>query len=252
MDYLEVIGQGKPLTRPGAALHRASRPRPARAPKSRGTRSWAVPERGIKVSLRSPYLIPQVAIVDPELTLALPAPHSEHRPGRVDAADRGLRLLQANPLTDPICREGIQRAARSLLQACRRETTGGARGHAVSRACSAALALANAKLGARARLRRPIGGMFHAPHGVVCACLLGHVMAANIRALQSRTPQSEALRRYGEVARLLTGDPSASAEQGPVWVGRLTAALDVRGLGAYGLAPDRFEPIVRKRRRPAA
>ena len=60
------------------------------------------------------------------------------------------------------------------------------------------LALANAGLGAVHGFAAPIGGMFPAPHGAVCAALLPHVMEVNIRALRARAPDSEALRRYDD------------------------------------------------------
>ena len=67
------------------------------------------------------------------------------------------------------------------------------------------LALANAGLGAVHGFAGPVGGMFPAPHGAVCAALLPHVMEMNLRALRARQPASETLPRYEEVARILTG-----------------------------------------------
>ena len=80
------------------------------------------------------------------------------------------------------------------------------------------LALANAKLGAVHGFASPIGGMFPAPHGAVCARLLPFVMEANLRALRVRLPDSEALRRYDEIARILTNRVDATAEDGVAWV----------------------------------
>ena len=89
------------------------------------------------------------------------------------------------------------------------------------------LALANAGLGAVHGFAAPIGGMFPAPHGAVCAALLPHVMAANIRALRERAPESAALARYETVARLLTGK-AGRARRGRrgVGVGNLPPARD--------------------------
>jgi hypothetical protein len=56
------------------------------------------------------------------------------------------------------------------------------------------MALANAALGAVHGFAGPIGGMFPAPHGAVCARLLPEVMAANVAALRARAPQSPGLR----------------------------------------------------------
>jgi alcohol dehydrogenase class IV len=100
------------------------------------------------------------------------------------------------------------------------------------------LALANAGLGAVHGFAAPIGGMFPAPHGAVCAVLLAHVMAANLRAAQTRQSAGETLRRYAEVARLLTGDATATAEDGVRWVRALVAELQIPGLRAYGVTAD--------------
>ena len=97
------------------------------------------------------------------------------------------------------------------------------------------LALANSGLGAAHGFASPIGGRFPAPHGAVCAALLPHVMAANLRALRSRAPQSETLRRYDEIARLLTGHPHANADAGVTWVRELVTALKIPRLAQFGL-----------------
>ena len=63
------------------------------------------------------------------------------------------------------------------------------------------LSLANAGLGAVHGFAAPIGGMFPAPHGAVCAAVLPHAMAANVAALRRRAPESGPWRRYEEIAR---------------------------------------------------
>ena len=73
------------------------------------------------------------------------------------------------------------------------------------------LALANARLGAVHGFAGPLGGMFPVPHGVVCARLLPFATEANVRALQAREPDSPALGRYDEAARLMTGRAMATA-----------------------------------------
>jgi alcohol dehydrogenase class IV len=108
------------------------------------------------------------------------------------------------------------------------------------------LALANAGLGAAHGFAAPIGGMFPAPHGAVCAALLPHVMTANIRALRERMAGGEALRRYEEIARLLTGRPHASADDGVRFVGELSCALEIPPLGAYGIGESDIPGLVAK------
>jgi alcohol dehydrogenase class IV len=108
------------------------------------------------------------------------------------------------------------------------------------------MALANAGLGAVHGFAAPIGGMFDAPHGAVCAALLPHVMDVNLRAIRARAPASPALRRYETVARVLTGNEAASAEDGACWIADLCARLQVPPLRTYGVTEADWPEIVGK------
>jgi alcohol dehydrogenase class IV len=246
LDYLEVIGGGKTLSR--------SPPPLLAIPTTAGTGSevtrnavLAAPEHRLKVSLRSPLMLPKVALVDPELTLDLP-------PGLT--ASTGLDALtqliepyvcgRANPMTDALCVDGMRRAARSLRAAFENGRDTAAREDMALASLFGGLALANAGLGAVHGLAGVIGGMFAAPHGAVCAALLQKVMAANLAALRSRDSANPALPRYEEVARLVTGRSSALANDGVAWVGRLASDLQIPGLGAYGLTPRHTADLVEK------
>jgi len=237
LDYLEVVGQGQPL--------RAA-PLPCIAiPTTAGTGSevtrnavLAVPDRRVKVSLRSPLMLPRAAIVDPELTVELP-PDLTAETG-LDALTQLIEpflSVRATPLVDALCRDGIGRAARSLRAACANGHDVTAREDMALVSLFGGLALANAGLGAVHGLAGPIGGMFPAPHGAVCAALLPHVMGTNLRALRSRAPESEALRRMGEVARLLTGRADAAADEAVSWLADLVCDLAIPPLSAWGIAP---------------
>jgi len=108
------------------------------------------------------------------------------------------------------------------------------------------LALANAGLGAVHGLAGPIGGMFPAPHGVVCATLLPQVMEANLLALRQRQPASHALHRYEEIAQWLTGKVTARAEDGIEWVRRLVADLKIPRLATYGITAAHLPELIEK------
>jgi len=108
------------------------------------------------------------------------------------------------------------------------------------------MALANAGLGAVHGLAGPIGGMFPAPHGAVCAALLPHAMQANLRALRLRQPGSPALARYETVARLLTGNPQAGSDGGVDWVRSLVSDLQISGLGVYGIKEENIAELAAK------
>ena len=237
LDYLEVIGQGKPLERGSAPF--------IAIPTTAGTGAevtrnavLASPPHCLKVSLRSPLMLPRLAVVDPELTLGLPPPLTAST--GLDALTQLIEAFVsslANPLTDGLCREGLPRAARSLPRAWAQPGDLAAREDMALASLLSGLALANGGLGAVHGFAAPIGGRFAAPHGAVCAALLPCVMEANLRALGLRQPQSVPLARYAEVARLLTGRESAIAADGVTWVRELCAALEVAPLRRFGLTP---------------
>lgn len=245
-DYLEIIGRAQPLTRPAA---------PSIAiPTTAGTGAEVTrnsvlisPEHRVKVSLRSPYMLPRLAIVDPELTYSVP-PEVTASTG-LDALTQVLEPYvssRANPMMDGLCREGLQRAARSLRRAYENGRDATAREDMALVSLFGGLALANAGLGAVHGFAAPLGGRFHAPHGAICARLLPPVMAINVRALSQRMPDSQALRRYDEIARLLTGDARATANDGIRWVEELCRALRVPPLSAYGMTPADVPDVVER------
>jgi alcohol dehydrogenase class IV len=253
LDYLEVIGLGQPLTRPAAPY--------IAVPTTAGTGAevtrnavLASPEHRVKVSLRSPLMLPRLAVVDPELTHTLP-PAVTASTG-LDALTQVIEPYvsrRANPLTDAICREGMRYAARSLRRAyeaaCLQRADGddaAAREDMALASLFGGLALANAKLGAAHGFAGPMGGMFSAPHGTICGRLLPHVVAVNVRALQERMPGSEALRRYDEVGQILTGDASATADDAVAWVQKLCNALQVPPLSSYGVTEEDFPLLIEK------
>lgn len=235
LDYLEVFGRGLPLTRTGLPC--------LAIPTTAGTGSEVTrnavltsPPHRAKASLRSPLMLPRLALVDPELTFDLP-PALTASTG-LDALTQLIEPYtssRAQALTDALCVEGIRRAARSLRRAYEDGRNPVAREDMAFASLSGGLALANAGLGAVHGFAAPLGGMLSAPHGAVCAALLPHVMAANVAALRARAPQHPAVARYDEIARLLTGQGQATAADGIVWVENLVRDLAIPGLSAHGL-----------------
>ena len=244
LDYLEVVGSGCPLQNPSVAF--------IAIPTTAGTGSEVtrnavitLPEKRIKVSLRSPYMLPRIAVVDPRLTYSLP-PSVTASTG-LDALTQLIEPFVCNspsPLTDVICRDGIVRAARSLRKACENGQDAIAREDMALASLFGGMALANARLGAVHGMANPVGGFSYAPHGAVCARLLPLVMETNLHALRNRLPGSPAIARYTEVARLLTGDDTADAEDGAEWVRKLCSALDIQPLKEYGFNPDDLPAVV--------
>jgi alcohol dehydrogenase class IV len=235
LDYLEIIGHGRPLTK--AALPCIAIPTTA------GTGA----EVTRNAVLRSPFLLPRLAIIDPELTRELP-PAITASTG-LDALTQLIEpfvCTRANLMTDGLCIDGIGRVAVSLRRAFENGAAdAAAREHMALASLYGGLALANAGLGAVHGFAAPIGGMFpRSPHGSVCAALLPHVMQINLRALRERDPDSDALRRYDHVARILTGSDKASADDGVAWIVDLCAALRVPSLGSHGIGAKDVPIIV--------
>jgi len=238
LDYLEVIGAGAPLRLPSAPWIAVPTTAGAGAEVTRNA-VLASPQHRVKASLRSPLMLPRLAVVDPELTLDLP-PALTAATG-LDALTQLIEpyvSLRANPMTDLFCLEGMRRAARSLERAWRDGQDREARADMALASLFGGLALANAGLGAVHGFAAPIGGMFEAPHGAVCAALLPHVIEANLRALRARAPQSEAPARYRRVAQILTGREEAQAEEAAEWVRDLCVRLGIPPLRAYGIGPE--------------
>jgi alcohol dehydrogenase class IV len=229
LDYLEVIGKGQPLV--NAPLPFIAIPTTA-GTGAEVTRNavLASPKHKVKVSLRHPLMLPQLAIVDPELTHGLP-PAITAATG-MDALTQLIEPFtcrRANPFTDAICREAIPRAARALRRAFAGDEA--AREDMAYASLSGGLALANSGLGAVHGFAAPIGGMFDAPHGAVCAALLPHSFTINAK---------HAPKRFIEVAKMLGTD------DGGAWLRELASDLQIPGLATYGITEDNFSSIIDK------
>jgi alcohol dehydrogenase class IV len=245
-DYLEVIGKGQPLLNPSLPC--------IAIPTTAGTGAEVTknavlesPGQNVKVSLRSPWMLPRLALVDPELTYDLP-PEITASSG-LDALTQLIEpfvSVKANPMTDAICREGMQHAARSLRRAYENGEDKAAREGMSIASLFGGLALANAALGAVHGFAGPLGGMLHAPHGVLCARFLPLIMEANIKVLESRQPEHPALGKYVEIAQILTGTRDVTARDGAAWTGELVKDLKIPRLSAYGMKPEDFPEAVQK------
>jgi alcohol dehydrogenase class IV len=244
-DYLEVIGQGKPFTRP--AVPYIAIPTTA-GTGTEVTRNAVIgsPEHRVKVSLRSPYMLPRLALIDPLLTSELP-PAIIASSG-LDALTQLIEPYTSNapnPLTDAICKEGISRIAKSFWASYE---TGepDARADMSIAALFSGLALANARLGAVHGFAGVLGGLLQAPHGAICARLLPVVMRMNIQKLMEENYQPDCLHRYDEVAQILVGDHRARALDGVKWVEETCSAMKIPGLGNYGLIEQFLPDVIEK------
>ena len=246
LEFLEVVGKGRTIT---------VSPLPFIAvPTTAGTGSEVTrnavlgsPEHGVKASLRSPLILPRVAVVDPELTYGLPPAITA-----CTGLDALTQLIEpyvssrANPLVDAICVEGIRRVAGALRRAYHDGTDRDARRDMAMASLFGGLALTNAGLGVVHGFAAPLGGQWKAPHGALCAAVLPHGMAANVAALRARAPQHPALERYAEIARLLNGRNNVSVEDGIDWVRTLCGELNIPALRAWRITEADLPGVVEK------
>lgn len=246
LSYLEVIGEGKALLHPSCPM--------IAIPTTAGTGAEVTknavissPVHGVKVSLRSPYMLPELVLLDPRLTLSMP---------KEVTASTGLDALtqviepfvshMANPITDAFCREGMRLCSHSLREAFDHGENLNAREDMLLASLFGGMALANAKLGVVHGFAGVIGGMYGIPHGVVCAGLLPHSIVTNVEALKERGDDPTVLKRYEEVAQILTGDTHATIDQGMAWIMDLSSHLSIPKFSSYGIDEKDYDLIVEK------
>jgi alcohol dehydrogenase class IV len=246
LDYLEVVGSGLAITRPAVPC--------VAVPTTAGTGAevtanavLAVPSHQVKASLRSPLMIPRVALVDPLLTVSSPPPVTAA--SGLDALTQCLEpfvSVQATPLTDGLAREGLRRAGTGLRAAYADGSNVAARADMAMCSLLGGMALANAKLGAVHGLAGVIGGTADVPHGIACAALLAPVIEVNVRVARSSPSGAGVLARYTEAAQLLTGDSAADLADGLAWIRETLTLLHVPGLASFGLRPQQAGDIAAK------
>jgi alcohol dehydrogenase class IV len=246
MDYLEVVGKGLPQKNP-------SKPYLA-IPSTAGTGSEVtrnavieVPEKKVKVSMRNAFMLPAISLIDPELTLDLP-PQITATTGM----DAFVQVIEPyvcntpNPMVDMFCRDAIPRASSNLLKVFRDGSDIYARENMSWVSLMGGLSLANAKLGAVHGFAGPIGGMFHIPHGAICAALLPAVMKVNIENLQKKDSEGITLKRYREISSWVTGDMNAEPSAGTQYFEDLCENLEIPRLNEMGISKKDFPQIVDK------
>lgn len=242
LEHLEVVGAGRPITRPGIPC--VAVPTTA-GTGSEVTRNSVLSSGGVKASLRSPLMLPKLAVVDPDLLVGVPG--QTIAASGMDALSQLIEPLlsrRANPFTDALARDGIRRSARSLHRAYEDGMEdAGVREDLALASLFGGLCLANSGLGAVHGLAAAAGARLSAPHGAVCAAVLAATVQVNLWALRERVPDHPALSRLAEVATLLTGQAGASPEDAIVWLQELTATLSIPGLASYGLDQAEIAPV---------
>jgi len=252
LDYLEVIGKGKKLTEGPVPFIAIPTTAGTGAEVTRNAVLFSGEHR-VKISLRSPMMLPSVALVDPELTYTVP-PAVTASTG-MDALTQVIEpylSCKATVFTDLLCREGIERAGRSLQRAYHDWQDREAREDMTMVSLLGGLALANAKLGAVHGFAGVLGGMYGAPHGAICARLLAPVMRTNLEALRARDPKNPLLGRFDEIAQMLCDSPDATTEAGVRWIEDVSDELALQPLGTYGVQTSDFPEIIAKSRQSSS
>ncbi len=248
-DYLEVIGLGYPLK---------EKPLPVIAiPTTSGTGAEVTKnsvikseEHKVKVSLRSDFMYPDFAIVDPELMVSMP-PQITASTG-VDALTHLLETFvshQSNPFIDMFCEEGMKRISNALEKAYENGDDLQAREEMAMASLLGGMTLANVKLGAVHGFAGPVGGMFPAPHGIICARFLPAVMEMNMEVLKA---QNSSLSKYDRIAKILIGNKKAKAQDGIIWVENLLDKLNMPSLSEYGINNKYFPELVNKAKKSSS
>jgi alcohol dehydrogenase class IV len=242
-EHMEVIGAGRPIERPG--LPCIAVPTTA-GTGSEVTRNSVLSGGGVKASLRSPLMLPKVAVVDPDLLAGVPRPTIAA--SGMDALSQLIEPLlsaRANPFTDALARDGIRRSARSLRRAHQEGMEDpDVREDLALASLFGGMCLANSGLGAVHGIAAAAGARLSAPHGAVCAAVLAAAMEVTLQALRGRAPDHPALLRMAEIASLLTGQSEAAPEDAIAWLHELTSALSIPGLASYRLAEDEIPALV--------
>jgi alcohol dehydrogenase class IV len=202
--------------------------------------------------LRSPTLAPVAAIIDPDLLMEVPGPLLLTTGyAALSRLIEALVSAQSSPLTESWAREGIRRSVRALrrppegVDADTREDL--ALASLLSGAC-----LANAGLGAADGLACAAGGMLESPNGAVSAALLAPALAVTLRALAARAPGHRSLLRFADLAVLLTGRPTADAQQAVAFLEALARDLGLSDLARLGLSEGDLPGVVERARRTAS
>ncbi|MBI9083658.1 MAG: iron-containing alcohol dehydrogenase [Desulfobacterales bacterium] len=211
---------------------------------------------GFKKSFRHDNFVPDIALIDPELTISCPA--------QVTAAcgmDAFSHLLEsylsprANPMTDALAYSGLGMLKDNLVPACTSGTDNvDVRAGMAYAAYLSGIVLANAGLGVIHGFASVIGGFFDIPHGVVCGALLCSATKKNVAALAEREPEGVGLEKYARLGALFSGKPYRAAEKAVLAdtfteiVYAWTDLLGIKRFGEYGVEGPDVDKIVEKTR----
>lgn len=248
-EYIEGVGRGKE--------HSGEKVPFIAVPTTAGTGSETtknavlsdIGKTGFKRSIRHNNFVPDIAVVDPELTMTCPA--------RVTAAcglDAFTQLLEAfvslngSAMTDALAYSGLENVINSLLRAYNNPADLDARTGMSYAALVSGLVLANSGLGVVHGFASVVGGYHNIPHGVVCGSLLAAATRKNIEKLSTETPDSIVLDKYRKVGMLFNDTPR-NGEKDPldILIENLddwTKKLEISRFSDYGMTRKDISRII--------
>ena len=250
MDYLEGVGPELKYQGPAVPL--------LAVPTTAGTGSEATKnavlslqgKNGFKKSFRDEKLVPEYAVVDPDLLETCP-------PGVIAAngMDALTQLVEsyvstkANVFSDALAISGLRAARDGLLPLYQQSgQSAEARERMAYAALISGITLAQVGLGSVHGLASPLGAFFPIPHGVVCGTLVARATEVNINAMLEREPDNKALDKYARVAEVLCEKRIRNKED--AWselvalLNRWTSDLQLAGLGDYGISEKDFDEVI--------
>ena len=250
MDYLE--GVGPELTYQGPAVPLIA------VPTTAGTGSEATKNAvlsvqgkdGFKKSFRDEKLVPEYAIVDPDLLETCPP--SVIAANGMDALTQLIESYvstKANVFSDALAISGLRAARDGLLPLFHHSgQSPTARERMAYAALISGITLAQVGLGSVHGLASPLGAFFPIPHGVVCGTLVARATEVNINTMLDREPENRALDKYARVAEVLHEKRIRNREE--AWselvslLDQWTNDLQLAKLNHYGISEDDLDEVV--------
>jgi len=240
-DYLEGVGTKE---HPGVKVPFIAVPTTA-GTGSEATKNAVISEvgrNGFKRSLRHENFVPDVAIVDPLLTVSCP-PDITAASGMdcFTQLTEAYLSTKANPFTDALALEGIKAVKMSLLKACQNGEDIEARTGMAFAALTSGICLANAGLGAVHGFASSVGALYPVPHGVVCGTLMAKANEVTVKVLREASSDSGALYKYARLGELFLEDKNKTEDyyiDGFInFLHELTEKLHIPLLSKFGVKP---------------